>query len=336
MSEKKDWISEVLYKKLSDFVAMVGDQLSRKDFNDIVAGRKVLKAFGHPAVGSIKTKPPIIVDYDPPIAIPYKEMLEIAGKRRYQLIATKETISDLFGIGINKFPPIMIRRWEFQRYVDSVFPHFFIYWPGGMSMKEIYEKLILRYGGRRWGKVLYDTDRYGGGKESFFTDPIQSGWMMHSLQPIPNTGGENFLRHTQMHRDFICNQIYKETVLPMEVKEAVREFNKAKYNRINFLIEGNEWQEGAIILAGLKINQMFCSPSPAVGLLFSAATREQIGQNIFENLWSWTRALSRDGNPIFFGGSDASGIRVGGARPSHSAEGTQRFSFRWFPAATAA
>lgn len=258
-----------------------------------------------------------------PVAISYSRMLQLLESTdalKGKFVVTPKTLKELFSVELVELPPIAAPEWKIKRLAEL--GCFFYYWPEeGWTMKRLYETLTPIYKERDWGKVLYNTDWYGSGKEKFFIEPIPVGW--RAMMLIPGTGGKNFLQQTQILMDFVCKGVFARKKLSSEVLQAKDELEKSD-KEISNLIEGDGWQKGAQILAGLKINQMFC-PSPAEELLFSAIVRAQTGKNIFNSIYGWTSALSSDGRLVLFGGSNAGGAAVYDWRPRGSDGYLRRF-----------
>jgi len=183
-----------------------------------------------------------------------------------------------------------------------------------LTMQKINEQLeaILTRDGK--GKVLYDTDWYGG--EEFFTaEAPELAWALVGKEVIPDSTSKNYLEQTAKLASYIEKEVFKDAPLPPEWEEALNEFIGER-GKIEPLM-GDDWAEAARQLSALKLNQL--GRHTPVEALYDLMIRFQNSEDrLLEGMYTWTSRLTSDGGLVNLGDFDAGGVCVNGVGPGRS------------------
>ncbi|MFA6552717.1 MAG: hypothetical protein WCT19_04445 [Candidatus Paceibacterota bacterium] len=176
------------------------------------------------------------------------------------------------------------------------------------------------------GKILNTFGQpdccYQTNDEPFFTEETArtdkrglGSWRLVGTTPVPGTCGENFLRQTIIAAKFFSDKIYggnpPEHLRPILQEPANREQEIAK------LMDGDEWQKAAELLANLPFNRQF--RATFVETLIQVILNQMVNRVRFlEKECSWTNGRTRRGGLISFGSADSYGACVNYRGPGSS------------------
>ena len=132
-------------------------------------------------------------------------------------------------------------------------------------------------------------------------DAASFHWALVSKEPVPNTGGKNYLEQTEILSQYIKNRVFHGQVLPEEYQRAIAEFEKKKKNIAELMRIGN-WRKAGSDLVNLKINQL--ARHEARDIMYDLFVYFQTNtQRLLEGLYIWTKSRSSGGWLVNLGGS---------------------------------
>ena len=196
---------------------------------------------------------------------------------------------------------------------------------GPVPMVRLYDTLGNTLGG---GKLLYDTDWYGNGKEKFFTKVFWPDWHYRFTTEgvIEDSTGENYLGQTRRLVMYLKEQVYAEQPLPKLYADAVEEFERRE-EALAELIDKN-WKKGVKEVASLAANQLFRETPDLV--LWDVVLHHKVnGGYVLPDTWTWTNKRSSGDDLVRVGlaGPHGVGVDFNDPRRSYSYLGV-RFSRR--------
>ncbi|OGE10528.1 hypothetical protein A3A60_03225 [Candidatus Curtissbacteria bacterium RIFCSPLOWO2_01_FULL_42_26] len=168
------------------------------------------------------------------------------------------------------------------------------------------------------GRILYDTDWYG--KENFFTKETPGydlALAFTTKNVIDGSTGLNYLEQTQLLADFFKEAVFRGQKLPDVYQQAIDEFESKMGKLQQLLKDGNKWQQAAMKLSKLAINQLARRNFPE-GIYDLALYTQSTGTWLLSNRWDWLNSRTADGFLVHFGRSAAAGASVYRWRPDRS------------------
>jgi hypothetical protein len=184
-----------------------------------------------------------------------------------------------------------------------------------LTMKKMKELADAKLSVSGKGKLLHSGDDPNSWykNEAFHTtETPRLGWALVDNDLIPDTKNKNYLEQTDVLVEGIGDRLFKDTVVPNEYKEAIKEFEDAR-EEIKGLMS-SDWQEASRRLAGLKINQLTRQN-------MSEVTYDSIvkflnnNERLLESPYTWTISRSSDGFLVYFGFFGSRGAGVGRGWP---------------------
>lgn len=185
---------------------------------------------------------------------------------------------------------------------------------GPISMVHLYETFANKLGD---GKLLYNLDWYGDGKEEFFAKVFWPDWHYRFTMEgsIEGTLGENYLTQTCALVTYLTERVYEGQPLPKLYADAVEEFNRREEALADLMDE--DWQKAAEELTGLQVNQIFRETPDLV--LWDIVLHNRVnGGYILSDTWVWTNQRSSDGRLVFVGSAGEGGVDVDSDDPRYS------------------
>ena len=187
---------------------------------------------------------------------------------------------------------------------------------GPISMVHMYEALANKLGD---GKLLYNLDWYGDGKEEFFAKVFWPDWHYRFTTEgvIERTLGENYLTQTRSLVTYLTERVYEGQPLPKLYADAVEEFNRREEALANLLDE--DWKKAAEELAGLQVNRLF-RETPDLVLWDVFLSKKVNGIYVLPDTRTWTNQRSSRGYLVAVGYAAVDGVDVDAHDPRHTSD----------------